>query len=742
MTENYNGLELLSAEVRNFCSFGNNITKIPLKFKEPHLIVGENQDVVIDGEYDTNGTGKSTVLNVIPYVCYGKTISPIKVDGLINNVNKKNLYASLTIRKNEKYYKIERWRKNKQMGGTGVKISYGDSLDAIDKVYTPATRSIDKYIAEHIIGMPFEIFSRIVVYSATYESFLDLPITHTTQPSQTSILEEIFGLTELTQKAVKLKESIKLTKSDIKSLMDLNDRIKTERKRYKEQLKLAEESFDEWNETHDNEIKKLAAEIKKISAIDYNSIITSVRAKESLESDIKTLEGELKANMALLSKDNESRRLLKEWESNRTEKLQEYSETIHGYDDIDFDEQADLFEKIDNEVANINLAGTTLKDAVKRITDLNKDIEEIKAKILVLADAICPYCSQEYKDNISKISEEEASIEKLKSKIEEHKTIIKNTKADVVKWDKNILKLKDELVFDTEDDLTDAKQSYTTSKKSFEELELEVNPYLGTIYSDKERKRLDEQVKSDNGQVTNKTGELINLQEGDHSDYMDTDLEDLIKEQASLDTKIEQLNRIKNETNPHTGTIDNLNRAFKNMDALQDDKIDELKKLQKHQEFLLKLLTKKDSFIRQALLDANLPLLNIRLQYYLKFMGLPHNVSFTKEMKVSITQFGNEIDFVNFSAGQRARVNLAIAFAFRDVMQARHGKVNLCVLDECLDTGLSNLGVKLAAKMIKEVAAENNLSMYVITHRDEIKSSFKKQLKTILKGGITTVEFS
>jgi hypothetical protein len=55
---------------------------------------------------------------------------------------------------------------------------------------------------------------------------------------------------------------------------------------------------------------------------------------------------------------------------------------------------------------------------------------------------------------------------------------------------------------------------------------------------------------------------------------------------------------------------------------------------------------------------------------------------------------------------------------------------------------LSNLGVKTAAKMIKQVAIENDLSMYVITHRDEIKASFNKSLKAVLKGGLTTLEFS
>jgi DNA repair exonuclease SbcCD ATPase subunit len=116
-----------------------------------------------------------------------------------------------------------------------------------------------------------------------------------------------------------------------------------------------------------------------------------------------------------------------------------------------------------------------------------------------------------------------------------------------------------------------------------------------------------------------------------------------------------------------------------------------------------------------------------------------HKVEFTKDMTISISQFNNPISFSNLSGGQKARINIALAFAFRDVVQARHQKINFCILDECLDTGLSNLGIKLASKMIKKIAKDEDLNMYVITHRDEIKSSFNKTLKATLKGGLTTV---
>jgi DNA repair exonuclease SbcCD ATPase subunit len=169
------------------------------------------------------------------------------------------------------------------------------------------------------------------------------------------------------------------------------------------------------------------------------------------------------------------------------------------------------------------------------------------------------------------------------------------------------------------------------------------------------------------------------------------------------------------------------------------DELDQLNDELEHQNFLLKLLTKKDSFIRKALLNKNIPLLNKRLQIYLDKMGLPHRVRFTEEMSAEIMQLGAPINYGNLSAGQKARINLALSFAFRDVLQTRHGKIAFCILDECLDVGLGSLGVNQAVKMIKSVAIENELSMLVISHRDEVTSSFNKHLHVSLRNGFSTV---
>ena len=172
---------------------------------------------------------------------------------------------------------------------------------------------------------------------------------------------------------------------------------------------------------------------------------------------------------------------------------------------------------------------------------------------------------------------------------------------------------------------------------------------------------------------------------------------------------------------------------------MKTDRINKLDKEIKHQDFLLKLLTKKDSFIRKALLNKNIPLLNTRLRHNLDKVGLAHKIQFTEEMEVSISQFGSHYEYGNFSAGQKARVNLCLAFAFRDVLQSRFGRINLCILDECLDTGLGNVGVTQATKMIKAIALENKLSMFVISHRDEVSNMFDKRLEIELRNGFSTI---
>ena len=120
-----------------------------------------------------------------------------------------------------------------------------------------------------------------------------------------------------------------------------------------------------------------------------------------------------------------------------------------------------------------------------------------------------------------------------------------------------------------------------------------------------------------------------------------------------------QLDLKKSETDPYTDQIDALQES--GIQEVSWDRINDLNILRDHQDFLMKLLTNKDSFIRKRIIEQNLSYLNTRLGYYLTKLGLPHEVQFQPDLTVEITELGRELDFDNLSRGERNRLILGLS---------------------------------------------------------------------------------
>ncbi len=208
----------------------------------------------------------------------------------------------------------------------------------------------------------------------------------------------------------------------------------------------------------------------------------------------------------------------------------------------------------------------------------------------------------------------------------------------------------------------------------------------------------------------------------------------LVSQRASMEARLQTLERA---VNPFLSLIDEYTQS--EPQPFDSTLLDQQAEILKHRKFLYALLTKKDSFIRKALLDRNLPYLNSRLAHYLAKMGLPHKVEFTPEMTVKITRYGKEIHIGNLSAGQKARCDFALSVSFRDALQQQYGAVNVCLMDEVFDVGLDSMGVFAAADIVREIAAEENLNIFVVSHREEIEAMFSHQLRVTFKDGFSTL---
>lgn len=170
--------------------------------------------------------------------------------------------------------------------------------------------------------------------------------------------------------------------------------------------------------------------------------------------------------------------------------------------------------------------------------------------------------------------------------------------------------------------------------------------------------------------------------------------------------------------------------------------MNELVVLRDHQEFLLKLLINKDSFIRKKIIDQNLSYLNHRLAYYLLEIGLPHMIKFKSDLEVEITMYGKEFDFDNLSRGERTRLILSLSWAFRDVFESMNNKINLMFIDELIDSGLDTSGVEASLAILKKMSREDNRNIFLISHRDELIGRVSNVLKVVKEGGFTSLEAS
>jgi len=198
------------------------------------------------------------------------------------------------------------------------------------------------------------------------------------------------------------------------------------------------------------------------------------------------------------------------------------------------------------------------------------------------------------------------------------------------------------------------------------------------------------------------------------------------------------LNNKKDEEDPYQSQIDDLKN-----EALQEinwTPVNELTNLKDHQEFLLKLLTNKDSFIRKKIIEQNLAYLNNRLTYYLDKLGLPHQVVFQNDLAVEITQLGQDLDFDNLSRGERNRLILGLSFAFRDVWESLYQNINLLFIDELIDSGMDTAGVENSLGVLKKMTRERDKNVYLISHKDELIGRVNHILKVVKENGFTSYE--
>jgi len=753
--------KLISVQFQNFQSYGSNPTKVDLVQTGTTIISG------------SNGSGKSTIINAISYGLYDKPVSDISKDGLINNINNKNMEVVVEFEKNKHHYKVRRYRK---MKGNGVEL-WEDDNDI-----TPDSIGNTNALIEGILNMPHDLFVRVIIFSAVNVQFLNLPMRQ-----QANMLEELLDLKLLSDKGEALKEQIKDTKRSVEMEDEHIIQANKECHRFVKQYERAYIRAAEWEDNNKADIKECSNKLNALLQIDIDAEMemldksdTIIHVTEDVKHSLELYKRDLNDEKTVL-KDLEYAQVGSEnWETKNKELIIDIKQRLKDWVDMDVDQQTKLYTTLDSLADTEQEILQEQNVITKDLAECNKIIVSNTKELEHLADNTCPYCKQQFKETKDKIAECTSAISKANADQETATTVLKACVEDVdalngemdkirtkILYPKSKLKTATHQIIVVTEELSHAKAAVNGWLPDIETLTKKANPTkikklekdVARLTKDVEDadKELDElasvrtmspsQIREHNEDLAVTTAKFKDLK--DRTNHLNKPVEDLEHEWFDENTEKTFITVFEDCGLP----IDNPPKLFKQIEPKMMDSIagddyvfikgtkrsDELHKLSDHQQFLLKLLTHKNSFIRKTMLNQTIPFLNKQLDGYLKTMGLPHAVAFTPKMEVNIHRLGKPLQYGNLSNGQQCRVNVALSFAFRDVLEYLHDKINVLVLDEVLDVGLDGEGIASAAAMIKQKAINDDIAVYIISHRDELDNTFNEKINVELIDGFSII---
>jgi len=369
----------------------------------------------------------------------------------------------------------------------------------------------------------------------------------------------------------------------------------------------------------------------------------------------------------------------------------------------------------------------------------NSKIQESMESLKIRSNA---WTKQKAQD-IKSFTEAIAELEKvdIKAELDSHKRLQKHNEMQTA-----LRNLQKEKAYH-DDSLTKAESTVTKTEQDLKYSEQERCPTCEqSLQGDKHQhlvSKLREQLNESTDYVTKLKNDLTKIQQGideigDLGNIPDTyydSIDEAHDHKGSLKDLKRQLEQTEKKDDVYAEQIEEMqNKAIQKIDY---EKANELEDLHRHQDFLYKLLTAKDSFIRTRIIEQNLTYLNQRLAYFLGKVKLPHTVTFQSDLTVRIEELGRELDFDNLSRGERNRLILSLSWAFRDVWESLYQQINLLFIDELVDAGMDISGVESSMAVLKDMSRTQKKNIFLISHKDELVSRVNSVLKVVKENGFT-----
>jgi len=247
--------------------------------------------------------------------------------------------------------------------------------------------------------------------------------------------------------------------------------------------------------------------------------------------------------------------------------------------------------------------------------------------------------------------------------------------------------------------IADAQNSAKELQQGYKNLEetikLEEERERQFISLSKEITKLNNEISQNNARISSNQRQVRDLE---------SEIQTLTEQLENKNTEHEKLEEFQT----------NLQKVFEDLGTKKEEIV--------HYDFVYSLL--KDDGVKTKIIKKYLPFINQQVNRYLQMMDFYINFELDSEFNESIkSPIHEDFSYSSFSEGEKARIDLALIFAWREVARVKNSvNCNILLFDEVFDSSLDGFGADEFLKIIKYVVKDTNV--FVISHKPDLQDKF------------------
>ena len=346
----------------------------------------------------------------------------------------------------------------------------------------------------------------------------------------------------------------------------------------------------------------------------------------------------------------------------------------------------------------------------RKISDLDDEVGIYMTENNVIEQNIFKYIKEQ--EEVAGAAEKLGKLNNLKGKIsqkvstitKEHKFFSENTVCPTCTQT-----IEEEFRLNR---ITDAQNKAKELQKGFQELEetmkFEQERERQFIALSKEITKLNHEISQNNTRISLNQRQIRDLE---------SEVQTLTEQLKNRNTENEKLEEFR----------ENLQKTFDDLSTKKDEMV--------HYDFAYSLL--KDDGVKTKIIKKYLPFINQQVNRYLQMMDFYINFHLDEEFNESIkSPIHEDFSYSSFSEGEKARIDLSLIFAWREVARIKNSvNCNILLFDEVFDSSLDGFGADEFMKIIRYVIKDTNI--FVISHKDGLQDKFESVLRFEKKSGFS-----